>query len=192
MLDWFLSQKEWLFSGIGVVFLGFILNKIVGFSHKKEKPITVNNTVSMNNSDKNPSTPKKELTIHELKEKTHILFIDDQDFPIVKNLQRGGWNATLIHDISDIDAPCILRNQILFVDINGVAKDLSEEEGIGLVKALKNKYKKSKKVIIYSSDSEGDRFNNAFRVADDFLPKQSEYYDFVEIIEKYAKELFNE
>lgn len=194
MVNWLISQKEWVFSGIGVVIIGAFVSWVIRNPQKKEKPVTINNNnhLSFNSSDYDSTISKKELSIHELKAKTHILFIDDQDFPIVGNLQSAGWNATIIHDISDIDATCITSNQILFVDINGVAKDLSPEEGIGLVKALKAKYKNTKKIIIYSSDSEGDRFNTAFRIADDFLPKQSDYFEFVEIVEKYAREIFNE
>lgn len=207
-MEWIVENKEWIFSGVGIFFITLLLSIFFknrsnptpntnssntnSNSNSNSNNIIINN--NNNNSEENEPLKKNEktLNIQGLKEKTNILFIDDNDFPIVNNLQNSGWNASLIHDVSDIDAPIILKSHILFVDINGVAKELSDEEGIGLVKALKNKYTTSKKIIIYSSDEEGNRFNSAFRKADDFLPKHSDYFEFLAIVEKYAGEIFNE
>ena len=210
-MNWLIENKEWVFSGGGIAIISALM-----FFFKKEKPIADstaiqnrdNNGQQANNNGNNntqifqqfgtvmpienkpKSSENDALDFSQLKSKTRVLFIDDNDFPVVKNLKKAGWITDLINDVYDIDDASIVASHILFVDINGVAKSLSDEEGVGLVKALKKKYGKTKKVIIYSSDEEGNRFNEAFRVADDFLPKQSDYFEFLAIVEKYAKEVF--
>ncbi|WP_462183845.1 hypothetical protein [Acinetobacter baumannii] len=212
-MDWVIENQEWLFSGVGI-FIISILAKVLWpnrdretGNHQETSNIQNENNGSLqatNNGTNNtqifnlggipvhaqePSNDSH-LDMSLLKSKTRILFIDDNDFPVVRNLKQAGWITDLVNDVHDIDDPSILASHILFVDINGVAKNLSKEEGIGLVKALKQKYGSSKKVIIYSSDEDGNRFNQAFRLADDFLPKQSDYFEFLAIVEKYSREIF--
>lgn len=212
-MDWVIENQEWLFSGVGI-FIISILAKVFWpnrdretGNHQETSNIQNENNGSLqatNNGTNNTQifnlggipVPAQEpsndshLDMSLLKSKTRILFIDDNDFPVVRNLKQAGWITDLVNDVHDIDDPSILASHILFVDINGVAKNLSKEEGIGLVKALKQKYGSSKKVIIYSSDEDGNRFNQAFRLADDFLPKQSDYFEFLAIVEKYSREIF--
>lgn len=213
-MDWIEANKAWLFSGLGVFVLGFIFSLFNKKEPKKESNIPTiqsTNNSGVQNSNTGHSntqivqnfghpnmpitdaaiTPKQKLTTLELKSKTRILFIDDMDFPIVRNLKKAGWNTDLVHDIYDIDDNLIVASHILFVDINGVAKTLSAEEGLGLVKAIKRKYGNTKKVIIYSSEQEGDRFNEAFQLADASLPKESDYFEFLAIVDKYSEEVFN-
>lgn len=216
LLQWVDTNKGWLFSGGGVALIIFLVNL---YKNSKQEDEKKNNTPTVRNTNnggsqnsntghsntqiiQNFGSPPTLLesenkvnmqkpTTSELKSKIRVLFIDDNDFPIVKNLKKAGWNTDLINDVYDIDDTAILASHILFVDINGVAKSLSQEEGLGLVKALKRKYGDTKKVIIYSSDEEGNRFNEAFKLADTSLPKQSDYFEFLALVEKYAEEVFN-
>jgi DNA-binding NtrC family response regulator len=71
----------------------------------------------------------------------------------------------------------------------GVGKLLNfANEGLGLALAIKNKYPK-KKVVIYSAQTSGDRFNEALRKADDFLAKNAEPYEFITVVERLAEDL---
>ncbi|ENU31068.1 MULTISPECIES: hypothetical protein [unclassified Acinetobacter] len=201
-MEWY----YWAFSGIG----GVVLTLYFTFFRSPKDAVTQQNTnkngTQTNNNGSNNTTQVvnigavqvkdveeekqvQKMDISTLKSKVRILFIDDQDFPVIKNLKRSGWSVDHLYKVDDIDHPYIIASHILFVDINGVAKDLSDEDGIGLVKALKKKYASEKKVIIYSAESDGDRFNEAFRLCDDFLPKQSDYFEFSGIVEKYSQEI---
>ena len=201
-MEWY----HWVFSGIGGVVLTwiitiFIKNKNSTVLQNSNQSGTQTNNNGSNNTTQivnigaqsvesaNSNESSQKIDVNTLKGKTRILFIDDQDFPVIKNLKKSGWIVDHLYNVDDIDNALILNSNILFVDINGVAKDLSTEDGIGLVKALKKKYGDDKKVIIYSAESEGDRFNEAFRLCDDFLPKQTDYFEFSGLVEKYAREL---
>lgn len=37
MLDWIINNKEWVFSGIGIFFIGIIISLIKYFSQRKKK-----------------------------------------------------------------------------------------------------------------------------------------------------------
>lgn len=209
--DWVVTNKEWLLSGLGiflitifrdVVFsmIKFIWSKIFSSDQKKfpsdsgTSPISINNHISLPIEPQGANDMEKvknvDIDIQKVKGSTHILFIDDQIFPVYKTLKSSGWtHTTLIKDIKSLDDPEILNNDIFFIDIRGVGKKLFNDEGLGIAKALKNKYP-HKKVIIYSAETMGNRFDEAFRIADDFLQKNADYYDFLEIVEKFGKEIY--
>ncbi|WP_339841810.1 hypothetical protein, partial [uncultured Alcanivorax sp.] len=56
---------------------------------------------------------------------------------------------------------------------------------LGLALAIKEKYKE-KKVIIYSAETEGDRFHEALRKADSFLAKNADPYQFQRLVEEFT------
>ncbi|EJL6503478.1 response regulator transcription factor, partial [Vibrio cholerae] len=93
----------------------------------------------------------------------------------------------------NLDHIDVKEADILFIDVQGVGVSLGfKDEGLGLVEAIKEKYP-SKKVIIYSVVSQGDRFHNAFNVCDGQLSKDADPYQFQRILEKFAfSELYND
>jgi len=114
-----------------------------------------------------------------LKSKVRILFIENGSFKQITNLQNSGWNVQQIKDVTDLDSSEIRNSQIIFVDFKDVGRQLSEDEGLGIVKALKRRYGKSKWVILYSAHS--FRLNVFDGGADSYLAKNS---TFIEIEQK--------
>lgn len=194
-MNFFIENYKWLFSGIGVIILGFVIKFIIPkkkIMNKKVKQrdqnsITINNTVSNNNVG-NIVTSHYEID-DKTKEETRILFVDDQHtkFKMVSIMKRAGWiNTKSVKDIYDLDDPKIHESNVIFVDINGVGKTLFEDQGLGLASALKEKYYE-KKIILYSSESTGDRFHKALRLVDDCLPKNAEPYQFINLVETLVR-----
>jgi hypothetical protein len=190
--DFMGGHYTWIFSGIGVAMLtgitGYIFNK-----RKKRSSVQMNNisqNVNVNLNQKNVENYfKDEKSLEDLKLSTHILFIDDDvKFKIVTILKNAGWiNTSIIKDIKSLDNSDVMNTDLFFVDVNGVGKNLGfKDEGLGLAKALKEKYP-SKRVVIYSSNKTGDRFHEALRQADDFLSKDAEPYQFQKIVEELVK-----
>lgn len=123
------------------------------------------------------------------KHNVHILFIDDEEFPIIENLKEAGWSVEKIDDLKNIEDDCVMRSQIIFVDYKRVGRFLSrKEEGIGIIKALKGKYKKSKRIILYSGHN---RFTlgHDIKAADNYLPKNADSYEFIQMIESEMKKI---
>lgn len=188
MFTYILENKEWIFSGIGISVIGLMFY----FLKSKQKNSTAINEnsnsviVNINNTQENNQNKQdRDDCLIELKKKTKILFIgDDNKFKVVSILKNSGWvNTKIIKDINNIDSDEVRTTDIFFVDIQGVGKKLEfQDEGLGLANALKNKYP-NKKVVIYSAENRGDRFHEALKKADDSLPKNAEPFQFQQTIE---------
>lgn len=189
-MEYLKNNYQWIFSGIGVLILGGLITtfrkSIIGlFDNSK-----TNNQLS-SDSVHNES---EESNFDELKRLCNILFIDDDaKFKVVTILKKSGWvNTKAVKDLTSIDDTIVKESHILFVDINGVGINLGfKDEGLGLALALKNKYNSTKKVIIYSAETKGDRFHEALRKADNCLSKNADPYQFQKLVEDYSLEIFN-
>lgn len=193
-MNWLIENKEWFFSGAGIVIITLIYNLIFKKNKTEQNNPKINNTnniisVELSSSDNIPKNDlNSEINQNDIKTKKRfikILFIDDDTkFKIIDILNTAGWSTKIVKDINNIDSELILQTHLFFVDINGVGKKLSfKDEGLGLANAIKNKYPE-KKVVIYSSDEKGNRFHNALRNVDDFLPKNAEPIEFQGVIEQ--------
>lgn len=195
-MQWLLENMEWVFSGAGVLVLGwvgklFIFNKST--NEVRLPGIIINNQNSLAppastfESLSNEECPVKK-SLDNYKNETRILFIDDDSrFKVAKILVNSGWVHTkLIKDAKSLDDRDVVEAAILFIDVQGVGIALGfSDEGLGLAEAIKDKYP-TKKVIIYSAETQGDRFHKALRKADAFLPKNADPYEFQKIVEEFT------
>lgn len=148
---------------------------------------TNTNTVNINlGNDKETTNVENE---EKQKALTRLLFIDDNytEFKIISILKKAGWiNTKAIKDVTDLDDAKVIEADIIFVDINGVGVSLFKDQGLGLASALKQKYP-TKKIILYSAETTGDRFHKALKEVDSCLPKNAEPFQFINLIESYNK-----
>lgn len=142
-------------------------------------------------NDTDISLPEKSLS--ELRDATEILFVDDnEDFKVVDIFKTEGWrNTKLVSDVEALTSKNVRDAHVIFVDIGGVGKELDfDDEGLGLVIALKHEYP-DKKVIVYSAHTEGDRFHSALRQADATIRKNAEPYEFMKLLRRFSKQAFS-
>ena len=200
MNQWISENKEWLFSGIGVSLLAGcagVFRMIFRASNTESAGsplITINNNSAVPPVIQScPPNMADDHDVNSLKGLTHILFIDDQKFKVVDILKRSGWiYAKRTSDVGSIDDPLIQQANILFIDVHGVGRRLNfRDEGLGLAGAIKDKYPE-KKVVIYSAETQGERFHDSLRKADDFLPKNADPYVFQQLTERLAQEIESE
>ena len=132
-------------------------------------------------------------SLDEIKAICKIVFIDDRSFPIIDILKTNGWrNIQRLKDVDALDQQEIREAHILFVDIQGVGKKLKlQDEGLGLLIALKTKYP-NKKIIAYSAEDQGQvkAFHQGLDIADSRMSKNASSYEFEFKIEKFSKEIF--
>jgi len=187
-MSFFSDHYHWIFSGIGVSAIIGIFGWIYKKKNEPVAPINnANNIYIYNDTDAVATNPNKssDESINKL---TRILFVDDnhKEFKIVSILKKSGWiNTKSVEDITALDDPKVQEADIIFVDINGVGTTLFDEQGLGLASALKKKYP-TKKIVLYSAESQGDRFHKALREVDDCLNKDAEPYQFINLIEEYS------
>ena len=134
---------------------------------------------------------KKEPTADDVKARIRILFVDDKDdFPIIGMLRNNGYQVEYLDDIVDFDAKQVKFADIIFLDINGVGVAMKfKNQGMGLCGALRDYFGKTKKLILYSGETEGSIFDKDAKKADATLPKDSDLYQFTSYITQYGKEL---
>lgn len=129
---------------------------------------------------------KKEPSEEDLKKKINVLFIDDEKFEYIDRIRTAGWNVSQIEDLDNLDDERVKRADIIFLDYKGVGGKLSPtDEGIGLLKALKNKYP-NKPVIFYSAHA-GFSLSDEFNAADDWLAKNADPIVYIQKIEEFAR-----
>ena len=132
----------------------------------------------------------RNLSIEEIKEKTRVLFIDDQNRnDIIEYLSKSGWKCRQLfeRDFDTLDAIDIKDSQIICVDINGVGEKLGKNNGLDIVKSIKTKTP-NKKIIIYSSQTTQNIFHEAVDLADKKIFKSAG--DF-EVFKNAIEELSN-
>lgn len=151
------------------------------------------NEVNINSNafETSPKAESKELSSDDIKAKVKVLFVDDQEFPVVEYLRSIGYlGVDYMEDIVDIDDNKVKYAHIIFLDINGVGLKMGfKNQGMGLCGAIKKKYGDSKRVILYSGETSGDIFDEDAKKADETLAKNSDYMQFISYITQYAKEL---
>lgn len=197
-MDWIVDNKEWLFSGVGVATAAYLFSILAqkkseaGTKHHTEistNHIAINlGETSHNDAPKLTNSNNKKKSLAEFKNETRILFVDDDArFKVAKILTQSGWVHTkLIKDCKTLDEHDIVDAHLLFIDVQGVGIAMGfNDEGLGLALAIKKKYP-DKKVIIYSAETKGDRFHEALRKADSFLPKNADPYEFQRIVEEFT------
>lgn len=191
MCNWFIENKSWLFSGAGLTLLGSICKFLLRKKTKKDlntqnQNVNINNIVNISNTEDSKQNNKID-NLDSKKRSTQILFIDDERFNMVKILKQAGWkNIEYKQDIINIDDIAILNADLIFIDINGVGCKISKNQGLGVAAAIKNKYPR-KKVIIYSAEPNGNRFDKDLRKVDACLPKNAEPIEFMALIEDFIK-----
>lgn len=138
--------------------------------------------------------PLPERDLDEIKNICKIVFIDDHQFPVVEILKNAGWlNTRRLKDVMSLDQSEIREAHILFVDIQGVGIKLKfQDQGLGLIVALKQKYP-SKKVIAYSAEDQGhvSAFHEGMNLADNRLSKTADPYEFQTLVERLSREAFS-
>lgn len=163
-------------------------NKPNSEQHIINNPSIINNIGIQNVTSNNAVNSQEHNTIDYVKvqAQTHILFIDDEKFDIVDSLKSAGWvNTVLTKKVKSLRDPKILEADIIFVDINGVAANLFRDEGLGLARELKTTYPQ-KKIILYSSETTGNRFDPTLKMVDDTLAKNAEPFEFISLVERFV------
>ena len=199
MIDWLSENRTWVFSGIGLSVLAMAFKLLKQFFNSGTKPdvtqsvnspVTQTTNISIVPNSAAETSNENALAQNLDKDHIFILFIDDEKFGVVNILKNGGWkNTKLIKDIKDLDDADLRRAHIVFVDINGVGIALQfKNQGIGLASAIKSRYP-NKKVVIYSGEPNGDRFDRDLIKVDDVIKKNAEPIEFMNIIDGFISEL---
>lgn len=121
--------------------------------------------------------------IADLRKRTDVLVIDDENFEPKDFLEKNNYRLTIKHDIDNTKD--VSEYPIILCDIRGVGTKISPAfEGAFLIKEIKKNYPE-KIVIAYTASQYDPSYNGYIRKADNVLPKDLSMEDWLEQLDKY-------
>lgn len=127
----------------------------------------------------------------EWRKRVRVLFIDNDDFGIDTYLRRHDFNTFYLPEVKFFEI--VEPFDIVIVDIDGIARDLYEQEqGYGFAKEIKSRYP-DKVVIAYSSKPElFAAYAKESKILDDVIPKSEDPSNWVEILDDFIGKLIKD
>ncbi|MBQ7002915.1 MAG: hypothetical protein IJN57_02940 [Oscillospiraceae bacterium] len=141
-------------------------------------------------SELNGESVLKGVSLSDLKRRSEILIIDDEEFSYLDALRKHEYNITQKHDLTDLkDAEAY---KIILCDIRGVGKFLKTDyEGAYLIKQLKVKYP-GKTIIAYTANDYDATFEQYLDYADEKVPKGTyALEDWASLLDRLLMEMVN-
>ena len=202
-MDYF--SNVWVYTIVGgalATVLGtFLYKKFFPTIKTKEttgSPIHVKNVINNNviggvvetqNSAGNSATNRESSSkVVGYKATARLLFIDNHPLKDkIQNLNSAGWkNVSYLKDLKDTEAPEVRDADVIFVDYKGIGSG-EKEQGLAVIGALKNRYLKSKWLILFTAYNVP--VNTFEKGADDYLAKNSGIYEMEQKIIKGLQSL---
>ena len=153
---------NWLFGGVGVVAVGAAWK-----SFRSRRP-----------SRPSPVPSLQPPTIEQLKERAHILVVDDQSFEYLPALEREGFRVKWLRDLESTVEIEQGMYDVVLLDLHGVATSISSQQGIGALKQIK-RASPAQMLVAYSAAAWPVTESRETQVADVVLDKaQSAFPDF--------------
>lgn len=125
----------------------------------------------------------KQQRINDLRKKTDILIIDDEDFAPQEFLENNNYRFTNKSDIDNIRD--VSGYPIILCDIRGIGKKISNAyEGAFVIQEIKKNYPE-KIVLAYTASQYDPSYNSYIQKADDVLQKSLSTESWLENLDKY-------
>lgn len=131
-------------------------------------------------------TPSQDL----IRKRSRLLVIDDGDFPYQELFVRDGYSIEKWDDVKDLSR--LERNEfdIILLDIQGVGRKESNEQGFGILKHLR-KATPAQIVIAFSNADWSLKYQDFFELADAKLHKGADYVDFKRVVDDQLRRRYS-
>lgn len=131
-----------------------------------------------------------EFPLEEIKKRAKILVVDDNEFNYGVLFSRDGYAFEKWDDIVSLEKMESGYFDIILLDIHGVGLKESEEQGLGILKHLRNVCP-SQIIIAYSNADWPLKYQEFFDLADSKLDKRQDYVEFKRVVDKLLKDKFS-
>ncbi len=118
-----------------------------------------------------------EVSIDEIRKRARIVVIDDAEFYYLTLFQKDGYIIEKWDDVTDLQKLEAGFYDIILLDIQGVGKSQSTDQGLGIIKHLK-RVRPSQIIVAYSNADWPLKYKEFFDLADATLDKRGDYVDF--------------
>ncbi|MGA2991889.1 MAG: hypothetical protein ABSD88_15550 [Candidatus Korobacteraceae bacterium] len=130
------------------------------------------------------------VPLDEIKKRARLLVIDDSEFPYQALFERDGYTLEKWPDVLDLPKLESGYFDILLLDLQGVGRQQSAEQGLGILKHLRQTIP-TQIIIAYSSADWPLKYQDFFRLADAVLSKTSDYVDFKRQVDQLLDDRFS-
>lgn len=131
-----------------------------------------------------------DFTFEQIKKRASILVIDDDDFPYQSLFEEDDYKITKWDDVKNLGKLENNTFDIILLDIQGIASEITKDEGLGVLKHIKEK-QPSQIVIAYSNADWSLKYQGFFDLADDKISKDVDYTDFKRAVDRQLKNVFS-
>jgi len=169
---------------IGLPILNFIATKCYNsITGSSKNFIWKNNEMDLDNL-------KSSLDFEELKKRTRIVVIDDENTFPVKLFKNEGYSIDEWPKVEDYSKLQSGFYDIIVLDIKGVASHISIDDGLGVLESIKH-YNPSQIIIAYSQHSFDLTKSKFWEMADEKIAKPSDFLKMKRIIDDLIATKFN-
>jgi len=131
-----------------------------------------------------------DIPFDEIKKRARLLVIDDDEFPYQILFERDGYTLEKWPDVTDLSKLESGFFDILLLDLQGVGRQQSSEQGLGILRHLR-KATPAQIIIAYSSADWPLKYQEFFEQADAVLGKSSDYVDFKRKVDQLLEQRFS-
>ncbi|MFN5982688.1 MAG: hypothetical protein ACK479_04430 [Fluviicola sp.] len=170
-------------TAIGAGILNFITVKILN------KLFGKNYNYLWKNKEQQIEISKAQVDIEELKKRLRIVVIDDEDSFPVKLFQEAGYSIEKWDSVENYSKLESGFYDIIVLDITGIARHISENDGLGVLEDLK-RYNPTQIIIAYSQHSFDLSKAKFWQMADDHIAKPSDFLKIKRVINNLIETKF--
>ena len=131
-----------------------------------------------------------EFSTDEIRKRSRLLVIDDTDFPYQALFKRDGYALDKWNDVRNLSSLERGDYDVILLDIRGVGRRESEEEGFGILKHLRARAP-AQIVIAYSNEDWSLKYQGFFDLADARMYKSADYVDFKRVVDEQLRRRFS-
>lgn len=130
------------------------------------------------------------IPFDEIRRRTRILVIDDQEFPYEELFRRDGYTIEKWEDVRHLNQLEQGHFDLILLDLQGVGRAESADQGVGVLRHLRE-VSPAQIIVAYSNADWGLSYQDFFRLADTTLPKSADYVKFKENVDSLLKKRFS-
>ena len=131
-----------------------------------------------------------EVPMDEIRKRARIVVVDDAEFPYLPLFLKDGYTVEKWDDIQEMSKLESGYYDLILLDIQGVAKDRSEEQGLSVLKHVRS-VNPAQIIMAYSNADWSLKYQEFFRLADATLAKSADYYEFKRSVDRLLKDRFS-
>lgn len=130
------------------------------------------------------------LTIDDMRKRARILIIDDNEFYYVELFKKDEYAVEQWHDVDDLQKLESGFYDVILLDIHGVGRAHSADQGFGILKHLRQKVP-TQIIVAYSNAAWNLKYQAFFDMADARLDKGADYVEFKRAVDELLERKFS-